>query len=227
MAKEIKLEQWQIAFLRLTYVDFGPKVLAEYLGFARTTFAKKVRKLDLICGQREKIVVGQRFDKLVVMNLKGQDKDKRRVYRCICDCGKEHLVTSTCLLKRLVKSCGCLLTEKGTKVGNITHNYLTKYRFYAERADREFTITLEYIWDLFVKQDGKCALTGLELTFNKRCRDSDGTASIDRIDSKKGYIPGNIQWVHKDINFMKQEYDQQYFIEMCKLVVDQHCKESD
>ena len=44
------------------------------------------------------------------------------------------------------------------------------------------------------------------------------TASLDRIDSKLGYELNNIQWVHKDINMMKQAYTNNYFIEHCKLV---------
>jgi hypothetical protein len=46
------------------------------------------------------------------------------------------------------------------------------------------------------------------------------TASIDRIDSSKGYILGNIQWVHKDVNFMKRTYSQEYFVKMCKLITE-------
>jgi hypothetical protein len=49
---------------------------------------------------------------------------------------------------------------------------------------------------------------------------STGTASLDRIDSSKGYEEGNIQWVHKHINFMKRTYSQEYFIDMCKKVAD-------
>lgn len=44
------------------------------------------------------------------------------------------------------------------------------------------------------------------------------TASLDRIDSTKGYTLDNIQWVHKHINVMKMDLDQEYFIKLCKLV---------
>lgn len=43
---------------------------------------------------------------------------------------------------------------------------------------------------------------------------------LDRIDSSKGYIEGNVQWVHKDVNMMKQNYSQKYFIEMCKKIYE-------
>jgi hypothetical protein len=60
-----------------------------------------------------------------------------------------------------------------------------------------------------------CSLSGQPLTIGMNRYN---TASIDRIDSSKGYIEGNIQWVHKDINFMKRTYSQEYFVQMCKLV---------
>lgn len=42
--------------------------------------------------------------------------------------------------------------------------------------------------------------------------------SLDRIDSKKGYVVGNVQWVHKDINRMKNTFPQDYFIQVCKQI---------
>ena len=44
------------------------------------------------------------------------------------------------------------------------------------------------------------------------------TASLDRIDSSKGYVPGNIQWVHKDVNWMKGSFTQEYFVNICKKI---------
>lgn len=46
------------------------------------------------------------------------------------------------------------------------------------------------------------------------------TASLDRIDSQQGYNSNNIQFVHKDVNMIKQIYTQDYFIKMCKLVAE-------
>jgi hypothetical protein len=78
--------------------------------------------------------------------------------------------------------------------------------------------TIDYANEIFEKQNGLCALTNVKLYFG-RCRFSHETnASLDRIDSNKGYIEGNIQWVLKDINFMKSNHNQDYFISLCKLV---------
>ena len=89
----------------------------------------------------------------------------------------------------------------------------------AKRRDIEVDITAAIAWDIFIKQNRKCALTGKLLVFSKTKKEFvNQTASLDRIDSSKGYIKNNIQWVHKDINRMKQSYPQDYFIEMCGLV---------
>jgi hypothetical protein len=55
---------------------------------------------------------------------------------------------------------------------------------------------------------------------NKEVKEKKQTASLDRIDSTKGYIKGNIQWVHKDVNKMKWNWNQSNFINWCKLITN-------
>lgn len=74
-------------------------------------------------------------------------------------------------------------------------------------------VTEEYINNLLNKQDHRCALTGLNFSEVYR-------PSIDRIDSTKSYIEGNIQMVIVDINFMKTDLPQDYFIQLCKLIAE-------
>lgn len=42
--------------------------------------------------------------------------------------------------------------------------------------------------------------------------------SLDRIDSNKGYIENNIQWVVKEINFMKNNLTEKEFFILCNSV---------
>jgi len=83
-----------------------------------------------------------------------------------------------------------------------------------------FNITIEYGWDLYLKQGRKCELTGLDIKFSKTGanRYKSTTASLDRINSSLGYIEGNCQWVHKIINTMKMSLSQDEFIHYCSLV---------
>lgn len=85
---------------------------------------------------------------------------------------------------------------------------------------REFGFDIKYLWSIYIKQDRKCALSGLPLDFDTET--DNGIVSIDRINNDKGYIKRNIQLLHKDINYMKWTFTQKYFIELCNLVAKNH-----
>ena len=101
---------------------------------------------------------------------------------------------------------------------DIRLSWFNKFQSGAELRNIAFTITVEYLWEVFKEQDYQCALTGWPIGWAEV--GANHTASIDRIDSDKGYVVGNVQLVHKDINMAKQQYSQDYFIEMCKAVAN-------
>lgn len=98
-----------------------------------------------------------------------------------------------------------------------------KIRQEAESREIKFDITKEYITDLWNRQNSICALSKKEMYLPKehslqtrpQC-----TASLDRIDSDKGYIKGNLQWVTKNMNIMKMDMKQDDFIRECKAVAE-------
>ena len=73
------------------------------------------------------------------------------------------------------------------------------------------TITIDDVQDAWDECAGRCCLSRVKLTLGK-------DASLDRVDSKKGYIKGNIQWVHKTVNLMKSNIPQEIFLSFCKQV---------
>lgn len=103
-------------------------------------------------------------------------------------------------------------------VGDLSGQYFSKVRDSAKRRQIDFSITIEQAWLQFEKQNGKCTLTGIDIVIPIRSSDHKGTASLDRIDSAKGYTVDNIQWIHKYINCIKMDFTQQEFIDLCKLV---------
>ena len=66
-------------------------------------------------------------------------------------------------------------------------------------------LTEEYLCNLWIKQNGKCVWTGIPLVINtgKTNLNYWHLASLDRIDSKKPYEEGNVQFVCLPLNYAK------------------------
>lgn len=174
---------------------------------------------------------GKRVGMLEVLKESSRNRQGSITWLCKCDCGNEKTYSSYHLTRKdnPVKSCGCYRkTFKGKNhpqwnghediSGNWWYNHVLRERTQKARTRVPVTIDIKYAWELFVKQEKRCRLSGVPLVISGTNRYN--TASIDRIDSSKGYEEGNIQWVHKDINFMKRTYSQEYFIELCKRVAN-------
>lgn len=102
--------------------------------------------------------------------------------------------------------------------GNISGYIYGKYRYDAKNRKHPFKVSIEYLWDLFVDQKGLCKLSGLPIKFSEYDNYSDKTASLDRVDSSQGYIKDNLQWIHKDVNFIKHALSQDKLQEWCRLI---------
>lgn len=152
------------------------------------------------------------------------------VAACSCDCGKSKDIRIGSLLSGATRSCGCSKAryEKTTGEKNkgfkgykeIRSHFWRGYQAGAKERGIEFSITMEYAWSLFEKQERKCALSGVPLVFGVNAKNSLTTASIDRIESSKGYVEGNVQWVHKRINVMKHTSSVEDFVMWCRRVVE-------
>lgn len=177
---------------------------------------------------------GEQFGKWVVTNNTvtqvGRAPRTARAVECTCECGKVQQVRILSLTSGKSVSCTCAggihkrAKAKELAVGNLSKTHLHEYKRCAKRRDISWDVTPEYIWELLVKQDFKCALSGLPLILELQVGPHN-TASLDRIDSTKAYEEGNVQWVHKDINRMKGNFSDEQFIQLCKAVTD-HLKSS-
>lgn len=182
-------------------------------------------------------IKGERFGMITVIDFARSEPDlkkKRTIYYFtgLCDCGSVKEYKRNYLLEGVHKSCGCLNricgssnpSFRGTgEIGSSFWNHIIKG---AEKRGLDFSITSQEAWELFVEQDGKCGLSGLPISMHLGRKPRYGpikggvirTASLDRINNDKGYVTGNIMWVHKDINRMKTDFSIDRFKELCRLV---------
>ncbi len=156
------------------------------------------------------------FGKLTVLNFSHLDANHHRYWMCRCECGKIYPVKGSHLLHTGITSCGCYKTHSYQEISG---SYWGRCKKGALSRNFEFSITIEYGWDLFIKQNRKCALTGRIISFTKPLSIHQ-TASLDRIDSTKGYTIGNVCWLHKDINMFKGVMHSNNFIALCHEVVN-------
>jgi hypothetical protein len=176
---------------------------------------------------------GQKFGYLKVLRMEQTAKSKYSNYRaiCLCDCGKEHETAAGALTSGRTKSCGCDKSRyKKTRGKNnpsftgyeeIGGKLWSTIKRRARNRHVEFAIDIKDAWELFIKQNRNCALSGLPIVFGISSRRmSESTASLDRIDSSMGYLLDNVQWVHKTVNIMKNTLPNDFFVAMCQKIAD-------
>ena len=169
-----------------------------------------------------KKMIGKKFGMLTVMSHKSRCEG----YICACDCGNTTVARAYRLKRGLHNSCGCVHYRKEQEspnykgLGTLSKTHWYNIEYGAKRRNLIFDISMEDAWNLFLKQNKKCAYTGWDIEFGSPYRNIKTTASLDRIDSSKGYTIDNIQWLHKDVNYMKSNMCPKRFIEICKTITN-------
>lgn len=180
-----------------------------------------------------KLRKGQRFGKWKVIGTpfvsKIPLKQSIRQVKVRCECGYECFRRVTDLTRGLTKMCkDCSKKNKFRKsykgIEELSGAHLTAIRSRLVRKSKTLTfeVSKEYLWKLYLSQNKKCALSGVDISMSPNRKLT--TASLDRIESSKNYVEGNVQWVHKVVNRMKMELSDQEFINWCKLIAN-HGKE--
>lgn len=152
-------------------------------------------------------------------------------FKCLI-CNNEHVARLQDTRSGKVKSCGCH-KNKGSNNGqwkghlNLSGRTISHYKENAIKRNIVFDIDGKYLWEVYLGQNKKCPYTGINLILE--CKNTDSrtpsNASLDRIDSKLGYMVDNVQWVYKPINKLKGTLSHTEFIHLCKLIYIKNGKE--
>lgn len=234
MIRYEKKQLEEIISVSKSFRDFGKKIGVD--GKTAKSIALRY-ELEYPHFKHNKIykeMIGKKFNRLTIISLKGEkvkNKRKRIWAKCFCDCGKEKYILISSIRAGRTGSCGCDKSryEKTRGCKSVLYTGYKEisgslWKTISNRALKRgliIDIDIEYAWELYLSQNRRCALSGLPILFGiSNHKISETTASLDRIDSNKGYIKGNVQWVHKSINIMKNVLDNDVFINLCRKVYE-------
>jgi hypothetical protein len=98
----------------------------------------------------------------------------------------------------------------GSTRGNIRSAFMRSVRKGAKKRGLVFDITVKTIDNLLVRQNNKCALSGISFLKER--------FSVDRIDSSIGYTVDNVQLTTISVNLAKQQMSNDEFILLCRRI---------
>ncbi len=106
----------------------------------------------------------------------------------------------------------------------------TPFRYFIKvtkaRKKKEHDINKEYLKELWKSQKGRCPVTDWELSLPKNSDRFENkaiyNASLDRIDSSKGYIRGNVRFVARIVNYAKSDWGDDVLYKFAEAVYNKH-----
>lgn len=176
----------------------------------------KAKKIMLTCN-----ICDTSFEKLSGEYKRQTNKNPDRLWYCSLSCAGT----------KNKNSLGKYLAVGNPKslVPNNRRTNLTEFKWFmrvVRQRSKAFNIDEAYLRALWEGQDGKCPLTGWDLTLPKHSCDwhSDDNkyirASLDRIDSSKGYIKDNVRFIAVIANYCKNSFSDDEVKLFCKAVVE-------
>jgi len=153
-------------------------------------------------------MVGEIFERLTVVERRGNDKHGKKLWLCKCSCGGSTVTTTSDLRTGNTKSCGCYglmkNIESKTKHGRSKSPIYAVWKSIVQRCTNPNNqrwedyggrgIGIEPSW---VDKD-----RGFENFLQHVGERPEGPEkmALDRIDNDKGYLIGNVRWVNYSVN---------------------------
>lgn len=142
-------------------------------------------------------LAGQRFGRLVALEVVGKNRNECRMWSCVCDCGAQVTVAGSDLNRRRSQSCGCLARDRAAETQR-THGRTNTSLYWAWKSMKARCYNPN--WAAFHHYGGR------GITVCDEWRDSfeafaqdvgerpSPRHSLDRINVNGNYEPGNVRW---------------------------------
>lgn len=188
------------------------KVACRLNGRSELSCYQRASKLG-VRWNRDLGMLGRRFGRLEVLRREGTNKYGVR-YFCICDCGKNHVVTSGHLRSGGVKSCGCgrfgrPLVPEGFAAFNKLYG---GYKTHAEKVGMTFEFSREKFKKLTKSNCWYCGVEPSSVMKLSRSSSRYVYNGVDRVDNERGYSVDNCVPCCKTCNYAKRKLSISAFI---------------
>lgn len=138
---------------------------------------------------------------------------------------RPNFCSRTCVGKNNIKNLGNHLGDYKKLMGYTrTGDEFTKFRYHyrnLKRRNHDVSVTIEDLKIQWEIQNGICFFSGVKLelsSYTKINKNPIYAASLDRIDSSKGYTKDNIRWVSRAMNWMKNTMSDDMVYELMNII---------
>lgn len=176
-------------------------------------------------------LVGQRFDKLVVVKLVGRRlygnrKNGTALWECLCDCGNVKNITASALKNKKARSCSCYIRayrsdnmrKKFPEDQSAKTQIFLSYEIGAKRRGLGFNLSKNDVIGLTQENCSYCNKKPSNI--KKTRRGIFKYNGIDRVDNTIGYVVGNVVTCCKTCNKAKLEMSHIDFLKWIKKVYE-------
>ena len=177
-------------------------------------------------------LTGKKFGRLKVISILKERGNKNQIkWKCVCDCGNNHIVTGESLRAGKTKSCGCLKKEmKAHNYNNDRVDAILRIQYFhlGRRHNKKFKtkiISFNRFKELSFKKCKYCGLISSKIIEDRYCdmkskkKISDTNISIngiDRVNSSLGYTKNNTVACCLYCNRAKMDMERNDFLEFIK-----------
>ena len=204
------------SFVKNNFVKMSRQEMANHLKRGFYSVHRRMQKLGLKRNEslRESLI-GKRFGKLVVTKFI-KTEDRRSYFEVACDCGVKKVLKHTNFTMGGTTSCGCRRYEDMD--GRQYQKYYRQYGWSSKKRDLLFELSFDVFKKIILQNCYYCGDIPRKISHVKMKRmDLDPhilANGIDRLKNDIGYIESNCVPCCPTCNYLKQEHNDDIFLEL-------------
>ena len=88
------------------------------------------------------------------------------------------------------------------------------------RKSKACNLDVQFLKELWEHQEGKCTYSGISMDLPSKEAITPYRGSLDRLDSSKGYVKGNVQFICVSLNYAKYTWSEEVFLDFLAVLAE-------